>query len=198
MKQTLLTLIFTVIALTFCYSQDIITTKSGENIQAKVVEVGQTLIKYKKVDNPDGPTYTIDKADVVMTRYENGVVEVYKVEKKKAEPTPTVPGTENLFFKGQADAIKYYKKYSGSGTGTLFASLLSPLFGLFPAIACSVTMPKDKNLGYPDPALMKNADYYLGYTQRAHKIKQGKVWLNWGIGLGVNVAAELVILATSH
>jgi hypothetical protein len=44
-----------------CFSQDVITTRSGESIQAKVLEVGQTEIKYKKFDNPEGSVYWILK-----------------------------------------------------------------------------------------------------------------------------------------
>jgi hypothetical protein len=130
-----------------------------------------------------------------MVKYENGTVDVFQIEKKNADSSAVVSLTENLFMKGQVDATKYYTKYKGAGTGTLITSLVSPLIGLIPAIACSSTQPREINLGYPNPALMKNPDYYLGYTQKAKKIKQGKVWLNWGIALGVNLVAELLLIS---
>ena len=34
---------------------------------------------------------------------------------------------------------------------------------------------------------MSKDEYYTGYKFKAKKIKQGKVWTNWGIALGVNV-----------
>ena len=199
MKKIILTTLIAIFTLTLCFSQDVITTRSGESIQARVLEVGQTEIKYKKFDNPEGPVYWILKSVVLMVKYENGTVDVFKVEKKNADSSAAVPLTENLFMKGQVDATKYYTKYKGAGTGTLIASLVSPLIGLIPAIACSSTKPREINLDYPNPALMKNPDYYLGYTQKAKKIKQGKVWLNWGIGFGVNLVAEFFLLsAQSH
>ena len=74
-------LIFTVIAVmlfgVFVQAQDLITKRSGEDIQAKILEVNQTEIKYKKFDNQDGPTFTISKSDVLMVRYENGTNEVF-------------------------------------------------------------------------------------------------------------------------
>jgi hypothetical protein len=101
--------------------------------------------------------------------------------------------------KGQVDATIYYKGYKGAGTGTLIAGLFSPLLGLIPAIACSSTKPKETNLHYPSAELMKNPDYFRGYTQKARKIKQGKVWMNWGIAFGVNLVAEVFLLsAQSH
>ncbi len=105
---------------------------------------------------------------------------------------------ENLYVKGQFDAERYYAKYKPAGTGTLIASLVSPLIGLVPAISTSATPPQIDNLGYPDPNLIKQQEYYLGYTQKAKKIKQRKVWTNWGIGFGVNLAAILIIGANSR
>ena len=199
MKKIILTTLIAIFTLTLCFSQDVITTRSGESIQARVLEVGQTEIKYKKFDNLEGPVYWILKSVVLMVKYENGTVDVFKVEKKNADSSAVVSLTENLFMKGQVDATKYYTKYKGAGTGTLIASLVSPLIGLIPAIACSSIKPREINLDYPNPALMKNPDYYLGYTQKAKKIKQGKVWLNWGIGFGVNLVAEFFLLsAQSH
>ncbi len=102
---------------------------------------------------------------------------------------------ENLYVKGQLDAERNYHKYKGAGTGTLIASLVSPLIGLVPAIICSANSPKTENLGYPNENLLKQQEYYLGYTQKAKKIKQRKVWTNWGIGFGANLIAVLIIAA---
>jgi hypothetical protein len=197
MKKIILTTLTTIFTLTLCFSQDMITTRSGESIQAKVLEVSQTEIKYKKFDNPEGPVYWILKSVVLMVKYENGTVDVFKVEKRSADSSSVISLTENLFMKGQADAARYYKKYNGAGTGTLITALVSPLLGLIPAIACSSTKPMEINLDYPNSGLMKNPDYYLGYTQKAKKIKQGKVWTNWGIAFGVNIIV-VIILNAAH
>lgn len=109
-------------------------------------------------------------------------------------PKPLV--AENLLVKGQRDAEQHYQKYRGAGTGTLVASLVSPLIGLIPAIACSATAPKEKNLGYPQAELFGQEGYYQGYTKKAKKIKQRKVWGNWAIGFGVNLIAVSIIQAS--
>ena len=59
------------------YAQDIITQKDGTDIQAKVTEVGISQISYKKYSNLDGPTYIINKDDILMITYENGEREIY-------------------------------------------------------------------------------------------------------------------------
>ncbi len=58
-------------------AQDIITTRSGEDIQAKVQEVSPLVIKYKRFSNPDGPTYSISTGQVLMIRYENGEKDIF-------------------------------------------------------------------------------------------------------------------------
>jgi hypothetical protein len=107
----------------------------------------------------------------------------------------TLAPSEDLSVKGQVDAERYYKKYKGAATGTLITSLVSPLVGLIPAIITSSTTPKLENLGYPDENLFKQANYHQAYTRKAKRIKSGKVWKNWGIGLGVNLVLVLIIAA---
>jgi hypothetical protein len=60
-------------------------------------------------------------------------------------------------------------------------NLDGPLYWILKS-AVIMVKPQNKNLHYPNPELMKNSEYFFGYTQKARKIKQGKVWLNWGIG----------------
>lgn len=101
--------------------------------------------------------------------------------------------TKSMYVQGQRDAELHYKKYKGAGTGTLVASILSPLVGLVPAIACSATMPREANLGVPQPELLAQEEYYLGYTKKAKKIKSRKVWTNWAIGFGANLVVVLAL-----
>lgn len=51
---------------------DIIILKNGQEIRAKVLEVGQTEIRYKMCDNPEGPTFTKSKSEVSSIKYPNG------------------------------------------------------------------------------------------------------------------------------
>lgn len=78
MKRTLLFL--SVFAAYFGFSQDTIYTKSGSVINAKVTEINQDEIKYKKSNNPDGPTYVVDKNEVALIEYKNGTKDVFSRE----------------------------------------------------------------------------------------------------------------------
>jgi hypothetical protein len=196
MKKLFFTTLLSLFTIVCCFSQDTITLKTSENIKAKVLEVSPTEIKYKRFDNLEGPTHITLVSDVFMIRYENGTEGIFNVEKTAPSATPAITpyvSTEKQYFKGQNDAERYYKGYKGAGTGTLVVSLISPLVGLIPAIACSATSPKELNLNYPDAELMRNDEYQKGYKAKAKKIKQGKVWKNFGIAFGVNLLLVLAL-----
>jgi len=59
------------------HAQDVITKISGEEIKAKVMEVGINEIKYHRFDNLTGPVYTMQKSDVLMIVYEDGAKDVF-------------------------------------------------------------------------------------------------------------------------
>ena len=82
MKKLILVFILCHIAITNCISQDIITKKTGEDIQAKVVEITTSDIKYRKFDNLDGPLFTMLKSDVLMIRYSNGSKDIFRAPLK--------------------------------------------------------------------------------------------------------------------
>lgn len=58
-------------------AQDIITKKDGVEIQAKIIEVGESQISYKEYSNLEGPTYKLDIMDILMITFENGEREMY-------------------------------------------------------------------------------------------------------------------------
>jgi len=59
------------------FAQDVITLKNGGEIQAYVQEIGEFDIKYKKFDNPNGPSYTLKKSEIFMIWYVNGSRDVF-------------------------------------------------------------------------------------------------------------------------
>lgn len=57
---------------------DIIVRKDGEEIEAKILEMDDVQIKYKRSDYLDGPIIVVRKSDVFMIKYGNGTKEVMK------------------------------------------------------------------------------------------------------------------------
>lgn len=66
--------------LSICFSalsQDLITTKEGQDIMATVLEVNPDEVKYKLFSEPDGATYTVKKSQLLRIRYKSGREEVF-------------------------------------------------------------------------------------------------------------------------
>lgn len=210
MKQSLLlTLLLTLVTFTTTQAQDIITKRTGEKVEAKVLEISTTDIKYKSFINLEGPTYVIPKAEVLLIQYENKTNEVFELADNYSAPATastakeqyatTAPATlsiENsaeLYNRGQADAVTFYEGYKPASTTVLVVSLISPIIGLLPAVGATVSKPKVQNLQAPRAELIQQPNYFNGYQKQASKIKIGKVWQNWGIAFGANLLAIMLI-----
>ena len=59
------------------YSQDIIVTTDSQKIDAKIIEVTESEIKYKEKDNPNGPTFVLQTSDINSVIFANGKVAIY-------------------------------------------------------------------------------------------------------------------------
>ncbi|MES2689668.1 MAG: DUF4190 domain-containing protein [Bacteroidota bacterium] len=60
---------------------DVMILRSGEEVSAKVLEVNSASIRYKKCENLNGPDYFIEKSDVFMIKYANGIKEIIEEPK---------------------------------------------------------------------------------------------------------------------
>ena len=74
---------------------DVIVLKTGEEVNAKVTEVGQEEIKYKKCENLSGPTYSINKSEVFMIKYSNGTKDIIYPSNSTPQNSPA-PNIEYL------------------------------------------------------------------------------------------------------
>lgn len=73
------------------FAQDVIVKNDKTEIKAKVLEITDELIKYKKFEMLEGPTYNINKTEVFMIIYKNGTKEYIEQSKTTvAVPKPTV------------------------------------------------------------------------------------------------------------
>ncbi|MCX6203759.1 MAG: hypothetical protein NTY43_05625 [Bacteroidetes bacterium] len=196
MKNILLFILF-LCSSNIIKAQDTLSTRYGENILVKVIEVGTTEVKYKKLDNLNGPVFSILKSDLLMIKYENGTNDDFSSIKKIEEK---VVGVENMFVQGQNDAIIHYDGYKTAGTAVLLSTAF-PGYGIFlgipPALLTLDADPKDENLGYPNLNLMKNEEYAKGYKQKAKQIKRKKVISNYVSGLAIQagiVGIGLIVL----
>lgn len=198
-------------SVTGVFAQDVLYKINGNNLIVNVIDADEFRVKFTLYDDVDDTEYAIGTDKLVRILYEDGTrvnfdnervrgadvsVRQYEEGSQKGYADGGGSGELSMFAKGRRDGEIYYNRHVGAGTGTLFASLLSPLVGLIPAAATSSAQPKEINLGYPDRSLFKNSDYRAGYEQAAHQKKREKVWNNWWVGFGVNLALVLLIFAS--
>lgn len=86
-------------------AQDKIYQAGGKVIQAKIQEIGVDEIKYKLFEDPEGPTYGIEKDRVVKIIFQNGRTETYR------------------------SGLRDPELYAGQQKHALKINFLSPLFG---------------------------------------------------------------------
>lgn len=81
---------------------DILYKTNGDEIKVKVLEVEETKIKYKKCDNLEGPTYSMNISEVFMIKYVNGTKDVFNKENEtkavevKTEPIKSVETNQTV------------------------------------------------------------------------------------------------------
>lgn len=98
--------------------------------------------------------------------------------------------------RGTRDAELHYHRAGGAKAGTFLTTFLAGgIAGLIPAIATSSTAPSYARLDFPDSTLMENADYRAAYIKKAKKMKQGKVWGSYGLGIACTVTLYLLMVA---
>lgn len=89
MKRILIVLV-TLCSVVSAFAQDLITKKDGTDIKAKITEVNTDNVKYKRSDNLNGPTYTINKSEILMIIYGNGMREIFNTGEAPSQPKQEV------------------------------------------------------------------------------------------------------------
>ena len=74
--KNLLTVLILLFALHLT-SQDYIILINGDEIEAKVLEINDKNIDYKKYSNINGPTYHLKKSEIFMIKYQSGDKDVF-------------------------------------------------------------------------------------------------------------------------
>ncbi len=89
MKRLLIVLV-TLCSVVSAFAQDLITKTDGTDIKAKITEVNTDNVKYKRSDNLNGPTYTINKSEILMIIYGNGMREIFNTGEAPSQPKQEV------------------------------------------------------------------------------------------------------------
>lgn len=97
MKRLFITFLMVSTTILHVSAQDIIITRDEKKIDAKVLEISETEIKYKEVEDLEGPTYVIGVQEVLSIVLSNGKVKVFGNNPESiAQPTPHVPQQQTM------------------------------------------------------------------------------------------------------
>ena len=92
------------------FAQDFLIKNNGDTIRAKILEVTDDAFRYKKSNNPDGPTFVTNKSELSRVIYANGTEEKIEVTAAppKTEPEPPKPAEPNIDTRSGADKGNKY------------------------------------------------------------------------------------------
>lgn len=132
------------------FAEDVIITRDAEKINAIVTEVSETEVKYKKVDNPNGPVFVIATAKIASIMYQNGDVQTFK-----EQPA------------AQTNQVKYYETqptYDLWGNADYGAALGAMNANNIPFIPGQTIVPTNTGYGYGDVHMDNNT--YAAFLKR--------------------------------
>ena len=148
------------------FAQDVIVKKDGSTILSKVLEVNPSDIKYKKYSNQNGPTYTIDKSEVMSINYENGESDKFN---QTSNNNPQEQNSDN----------NYIMK-AGDNRNTELISRYNTIYYPSNKLKPSKSLAKKYILifGIKDSSVLSNEDLEITLHHEINDIEIGK-----GIGL---------------
>nr|MBI1230569.1 hypothetical protein [Cytophagales bacterium] len=93
MKTNIISLVFLFLFCSFSvFGQDLIITNFKEELKAKVIEIDEVIVKYKKFDFQEGPIYSIKKTDIFLIIYSNGTRETFGQKEIEINSDSQSPG----------------------------------------------------------------------------------------------------------
>jgi hypothetical protein len=154
------------------YAQDLIILKDGNTIEAKVIEISPTEIRYKRFDYLDGPTIVILAENVLSIRYENGSTDIIN-----AVPARTADSTQQPTA-DLADIARRNARFNSIGGSVGYLGVSNFGFSLFGTVSPANYTFFDFNLGLGFDSFSFNGNAsFNGFVP----FKNG----GWYIGLGI-------------
>lgn len=98
-------MLFSVLS-SYCMAKDVIVTKDAQQIEAKITEVSESEVKYKKASNPNGPTFVMSTDKIATVVYENGEIQTFQPAAgpaQEAQPQSAAPSGDG---EGKASQVK--------------------------------------------------------------------------------------------
>ena len=104
LKKTFFVLFFTLMC-GLVFGQDIIITKAGKKIEARVTAINVDRIQYELYYLPNKPVYSMLKSEIASILYQNGTVQTFDIAPRSPQSSPN-PSSNSSY---RSDGI--YDKY---------------------------------------------------------------------------------------
>ena len=88
--KKIVSLLFAAFVAVGAFAQDLIITRDGQRIEAKVLEVSSTEVKYKEFNNQDGATFILRADEINTVVFENGSVKVFNAPSQAQSQNQTL------------------------------------------------------------------------------------------------------------
>ena len=86
--KKIVSLVFAAFVAVGAFAQDLIITRDGQRIEAKVIEVSSAEVKYKEFNNQDGATFILRADEINSVVFENGSVKVFNAQAQADDNQP--------------------------------------------------------------------------------------------------------------
>lgn len=96
MKKIITLCVCALMAITSICAQDIIVTKEAKKIEAKITEVSKSEIRYKELDNLEGPTFVLEMTDISSVIYANGKVFIPESAQKPVDSSKELESSQGV------------------------------------------------------------------------------------------------------
>ena len=154
----------------FSFSQDVITKKDGASIEAKIELIGIDEIKYKKFDNPEGPSYIISKTEVKKIVFENGTSESFNQSDSKKPKAISIEETKAFIV----ETINNHGYDRDDFKWKFKANFEGKLLRLTHLKKNSSSEPKNKGLLYD----FSNVYKFQSVSKRSDKLAFLNIWVS--------------------
>lgn len=144
-------------------AQDIIILRDGNMIEAKVMEIHPTEVRYKRIDNLNGPMIIILKSSVLSIKYENGILDIIN----PSSPAGHETGQANIT--GSYDSQQSVTSTPSAATpGIITPGIITPLqtiLNALPAISVAGNNLKFQFGGYKWVATVNGENFSAGIIE---------------------------------
>lgn len=169
---------------------DEIILKNGDELRVKVIEIAETIIKYRRCDNLNGPIYSIPKADVFLIKYPNGTRDVFVDNEKSASNQDSSEKNETLVDKKssqdkKSEINREQQPKKGSGLGTT-----SFIFALLGTIALIITIASANPISLILSLAFLLASFIIGIVGVS---KSNTTWGKVGSIIGIIISSILML-----